>query len=72
MKALFIGGPKAGAVIEIAPTLRFVDIPVPDGVYRYRVLELSDGCNIAHHICASDDINPLKTLIDFYAEAKHP
>lgn len=72
MKALFISGPKAGCVIDVDRRMRFVDIPVSNGVFRYRVLELSDGCNIAHNICAPDDINPLKTLIDFYAEAKHP
>lgn len=71
MKALFIGGPKAGCVIDIAPTLRFVDIPVPGGVYRYRVRELDGGFNVAHQICVSDDLNPLQVLMNFYAEAKH-
>lgn len=72
MKCLFIGGPIAGQVREIENDRKFVELAIlrPDGygAYVYRVRQLSDGFNMPHTICVSDDIDPLNHLMKFYED----
>lgn len=66
MKCLFIGGPAAGQMLTVEPGIEFVEFPMAEAEYRYRVRWLSDGFNEPSAICVSDDINPLVVLMKFY------
>lgn len=82
MKCLFIGGPAAGRIVEVDLTLSNVRIPYrcdesgfSDLIYhRFYVRDLKGE---THSVFIQRDTDgeiedPLVTLMNFYAEAKHP
>lgn len=75
MKALFIGGPKAGLNIDVDGFVHSVGIPVlgENGwgqvVYHRRQIRTASGSLVDIFSCDSED--PLLILMNFYAEAKH-
>lgn len=89
MKALFIGGPAAGKMIEVDSRLSMVAIPAskPAGYYspreatkevdssfsyrHYYRITMTDNTGKEHVAFADPDCDPLLTLMNFYAEAKH-
>jgi len=90
MKALFIGGPAAGKMIEVDNRVLKVMIPAPkppgyysvenasakvDSSFSYRAyfrISMTDNAGKEHFVFADPDCDPLLTLMNFYAEAKHP
>lgn len=89
MKCLFIGGPKAGCIIDVdsralkvviprlTPSSETVDIDngsvssgfICDHVYFRQLVTDKAGCD--HAVFVEPDCDPLITLMNFYAEAKH-
>jgi hypothetical protein len=75
MKALFIGGPKAGLNIDVDGFVHSVGIPFlgekgwGQVVYHRRQIRMAAGSVIDVFCCDQED--PLLTLMNFYAEAKH-
>lgn len=69
MRCLFIGGPKAGCVIDVDDRIGNVEIPIDGGVFRYVKGQIQNaGCQ---RVCIfhSNGEDPLITLMNFYAEA---
>lgn len=92
MKALFIGGPKAGCVIDVQESRTFVQFPkltparaefdphqrgpsepVTFDLVTYKLDYAYDKAGNRHVVYVEENSgDPLITLMNFYAEAKHP
>ena len=71
MKCLFIGGPKAGAVIDVDPLASNAAIPVAGGQVIYRrghVKNASGESRCVFHLQGED---PLDALMNYYESGDH-
>ena len=71
MKCLFIGGPKAGAVIDVDPRASNAAIPVAGGQIIYRRGHVKTASGESRFVFHLADEDPIDALMSFYANGDH-